>query len=160
MRSEPFLRSWDSVVLGPLGSSSLFGVRWRLLVLSPQGNRLRSAAAAICVLHGVEAMSLLSSASTLFIVSAPTFPGSLSVGPMSLFHGRRGRSCVRCCSSLCWRGVKVCWPARVIRKVRVLWTRCSFLYHLCNGLESIFRSHLSSGLATYPIVGPGALRKQ
>jgi hypothetical protein len=160
MRSEPFLRSWDSATLGSLSSSSMFGVRWRLLILSPQENGLRSAATAMCVLHGVEAMSLLSSASTPFMISAPAFPGSPPVGLMSFFHGRRGQSRVECCSSLCWRGVKVCWPARVIRRVGVLWTRRSFLYHLCNGLESIFRSRLSSGLAIYPIVGPGALRKQ
>jgi hypothetical protein len=63
----------------------MFGVRWRLLVLF-QGNGLPSAVTAMCVLHGVEAMSLLISALTLFIVPAPTFAGSLPVGPMSLFH--------------------------------------------------------------------------
>src|ERR1700722_7064483 len=85
VRSEPFVRSGDSAVLGSLAFSTTVGVRWRLLAPLLQGNGLRSAATATCVLHGVEAMSLPSSTSTPFIVSAPTFPGSLSVAPMSLF---------------------------------------------------------------------------
>jgi hypothetical protein len=84
VRSEPFLRSEDSAVLGSLPISTMVGIRWRLLAPLLQGNGLRSAATATCVLHGVEAMSLLGSVSTPSIVSAP--PGSLSVGPPSLFH--------------------------------------------------------------------------